>query len=122
MKHLVPLPLLFAAVSFVGCSQPQVENMSGGNSDTAAASVAVINTHCPIMGGEVKEDGGTVQWNGKTVGFCCSGCIEEFEALSDEEKAEALAKADEKHDGHEHEGEHDHEHEGDHEHEEEAAS
>ena len=68
------------------------------------------NTHCPIMGGKI--DGKTsTDWNGKTVGFCCPPCVDEWAEMTDEERQEALDEAAaEDHDEH---GDHDH---GDHEH------
>ncbi len=39
----------------------------------------VINTTCPVMGGEVKPDTEyKIKYNGKVIGFCCEGCIPEF--------------------------------------------
>jgi len=97
---------LFASIALlglvVGCTQ--------GTSDPTpeTMSVATVNDHCPIMGGEVTPKGGTVEWNGKTIGFCCDGCDEKWEALSEEEKAEKLAAADYA-DGEVHDhGDHDH--------------
>ena len=52
-----------------------------------------MNANCPIMGSPVKADGGSADYNGKTVGFCCPGCIEKWTALSDEDKAKKLAEA-----------------------------
>lgn len=88
----------------------------------SSAGAAMINTVCPIMGGEAKSDV-AVDWNGKKVGFCCAPCIEEWNELSDTErtaKLESAAKGDADHahgdadHGHEHsEGSHgdaDHEH------------
>ena len=59
-----------------------------------ATAQATVNDHCPIMGGDVTSKGGTAEWNGKTIGFCCPGCAPKWEALSDEQKAEKLAAAD----------------------------
>lgn len=81
---------------------------------TVDASEAV-NTVCPIMLGKI--DGTTsTDWNGKKIGFCCPPCVDEWNSLTDEEKTEALAKAES---GESH-GEHgDHAEHGDHgEHEE----
>ncbi|MBL8816937.1 MAG: hypothetical protein JNL58_12985 [Planctomyces sp.] len=47
------------------------------------------NTHCPVMGNEVVPDL-TVQWNGKTVAFCCPPCLDEWEKMTDEERQKAL--------------------------------
>jgi hypothetical protein len=72
-----------------------------------------VNTVCPIMGGKVTPSGGSTTWNGQMIGFCCDSCIPDWNELSDEQKAEKLAKAaqgrpDEmkKHDhgGHQHSG------------------
>lgn len=111
MKYFIPLTLLVAGAAFVGCSKQQETATSG--EEASPVTVAAINENCPIMGGAVTEDGGQVSFNGQTVGFCCEECIEKFQALSDDEKTEALTKAE-----HAHGGEHDHgDHEdGDHDH------
>ena len=103
MRSLMSVPLLVSALLFAGCTQQPAANTADNKPTTGQSAVAaVVNSHCPVMGGEVTEDGGTVEWNGRTVGFCCPDCIEEFEALSDEEKEAALAKADDEHQGHDH--------------------
>lgn len=45
------------------------------------------------MGGPIDE-AVTVQWDGKTVAFCCADCIPAWNKLSDEEKAAKLAESD----------------------------
>jgi hypothetical protein len=74
------------------------------------------------MGSAVTEDGGTVEFDGKLVGFCCPSCDGKWNKLSATDKAAKLDSADEAHGGHDHSdhehGDHkhgDHEH-GDHEH------
>ncbi|MBI1249408.1 hypothetical protein GC197_16405 [bacterium] len=91
------------ALFALGCAQSATE-------PAADPVVMTVNHHCPIMGGEVTADGGKTEWNGKTIGFCCSDCAPKWEALSDEQKTEKLAAADEAgadHGDHSH-GEHDH--------------
>ncbi len=115
MRTLASLTLLLAAITWAGCSQETPGPSDSGEAavDPAAESLSpTVNTHCPIMGGEVTPEGGTVEWNGQTVGFCCSDCIAKFEALSDEEKQAALEKAEHAHGDHDH-GDHDH---GEHDH------
>lgn len=87
---------VLGAINLAGCAE----------TETAAVVVAASNTVCPIMGHEVTDDGGRVEFDDKTVGFCCTGCIEKWEALSDEEKAAQLASPPK--DDHEHEAGHDH--------------
>jgi hypothetical protein len=82
-----------------------------GSVTSGEAIMTAVNGHCPIMGGEVTDEGGRTDFNGKCVGFCCPGCIDEWNELSDEDKETKLTKASSE-EGHEH-GEHgDH---GDHE-------
>ncbi len=78
------------AAFIVGCAES--DNGSASSSGSVAAATPV-NENCPIMEGKVTPEGGTVQWNGKTIGFCCEGCDEKWAELSEEEKAEALAEA-----------------------------
>lgn len=102
MRLFIPLTLLFTVAMFTGCSQEQSTSTHADAPETSI--VAAANAHCPIMGGEVTADGGRVEWNGKTIGFCCPGCIEEFEAMTDDEKEAALEKAAEEHEGHDDHG------------------
>jgi len=109
MRLFSILSLLIAGTVMVaGCSESQ----------TAAAVAVASNSHCPIMGSEVTDDGGRVTWDDETIGFCCPSCIEKWNALSAEEKAEKLASADstdsDGHDHGEHEGHGEHGDEHDH--------
>ncbi len=70
----------------VGCSSQSDLDKSA----QPTKSTAIVNTHCPIMGGEVDPEVKTT-WKGKTVGFCCDVCIPEWNGLSDEVKEKKLA-------------------------------
>lgn len=96
-------PLLVGAI-LVGCNQSAPTD----SAKTADTSTKTANEVCPIMGGEVTAEGGTVEWNGKQIGFCCPGCEEKWEALSDEEKSEKLAAAKAKAEGDAAHSDHDH--------------
>ncbi|HBN77129.1 MAG TPA: hypothetical protein DD473_15200 [Planctomycetaceae bacterium] len=102
--------LMILSTAVIGCTQadtpaakPPAEDSTMGEHDHAdhdhgmeMSGVKTANEYCPIMGGKVTAEGGTTEWNGKTIGFCCDGCDEKWEALSDEEKAAKLAAAQEK--------------------------
>jgi YHS domain-containing protein len=36
------------------------------------------NEVCPVMGGKVNPQLGTVEYNEKLYGFCCPGCVDKF--------------------------------------------
>ena len=59
-----------------------------------AASVGVVNTVCPIMGGKVDpnkiDPKLVVAYKDAKVGFCCGGCIPKWNKLSDAEKDKKL--------------------------------
>lgn len=100
MRNLLVLLSLLGLV--VGCTQ------STATPSPEATAVTTVNQHCPIMGGEVTPEGGTTQWNGQTIGFCCDGCDSKWEALSDKEKGEKLASADHAENASHDHGNHDH--------------
>jgi len=102
MRILFTSLFTLAMALFVGCTEQPVESQ---------VSAELVNGHCLVMGGEITPEGGTVEWNNKLVGFCCPQCIDEWNALSDEEKTEALAHAGQEHSGHEHDA-HSHEDHG----------
>jgi len=44
-----------------------------------SASVQIWNKVCPVKGEEIDADAPTVEYNGKTIGFCCPGCDSKFQ-------------------------------------------
>ncbi|MBS0189920.1 MAG: hypothetical protein U0573_00195 [Phycisphaerales bacterium] len=61
--------------------------------DAKATSAAPINTICPLGGHDV-DPTITASYQGKTIGFCCQDCKQEFAGRNDQGKAEILAKAE----------------------------
>jgi len=62
-----------------------------------SGKVAVVNGTCPITGGALGQDGVvarlTRDYKGQKIGFCCDGCPESWDKLTDAEKNAALGKA-----------------------------
>ena len=53
----------------------------------------VINATCPVMGGKVDKDTPyKTEYKGKTIGFCCAGCVEKFKANPEEYMAKLKKK------------------------------
>jgi hypothetical protein len=111
------LALLFCGVvCCAGCGTQEDTASSASDADASSlpdsatsgeAIMTAVNAYCPIMGGEVTEEGGLTQWNGKAIGFCCAPCIEEWNELSDEEKEAKLKKYNSGEDaGHDHDHDH----------------
>ena len=78
----------------IGCNSgskaaPVKDQQTKTTTDTNVA----VNTVCPIMGGKVDPDIETAQFKGQTVGFCCEGCDEKWNKLTDDEKDQKLAEA-----------------------------
>lgn len=57
----------------------------------------IVNDRCPIKGTPLENkkvpDKLTRNWKGKKVGFCCPGCPEKWDKLSDEERQKKLDAA-----------------------------
>ena len=83
MKKFIVVLMVAMAVSVFAFSSVALSCSACGCSaakDAAASEGEVINKTCPVMGGEVSADTPykTVH-KGKTIGFCCEGCIDAFE-------------------------------------------
>lgn len=52
-----------------------------------------INAKCPISGNAVDSEAPTATYKEQTIGFCCAGCVGEFEAWADREKDAFLVEA-----------------------------
>ena len=57
-----------------------------------AASGDPVNKNCPVSGRPVAA-GVTTVADGKTVGFCCGGCVSKWEKLTSGEREEKLKDA-----------------------------
>jgi|TARA_B110000438_G_scaffold259749_1_gene269357 hypothetical protein len=105
MRYLALLSIVL--ISVAGCSESDTESF---NTPAVDVTLTSVNQLCPIMGSAVTKDGGTTEFDGKLVGFCCPSCDGKWNKLSDTNKAAKLASADtikEAHNGHGHD---DHEH------------
>lgn len=75
---------------------PMADRALGGPQVVVKNSAAgePINTMCPIGGHEFTKAGHskdlTRSYNGKTIGFCCSGCTDAFDGMTAEEKTKVL--------------------------------
>lgn len=96
MRRALPLVLMagmvgLAGLAITGCGG---EDEQRERSD-ADAEVVYVNTRCPIMPAneiepeKVPEELVT-EFRGHKVAFCCGGCPEQWEQLSDEEKVAKL--------------------------------
>jgi len=81
MNKLIMLTIMVLALVFVS-NQSAVSGCGGCGGAKAFAQEAkdeIINDVCPVMGGAVGKDTPyKVEYGGKTIGFCCAGCIGMF--------------------------------------------
>jgi len=107
-KLLSVVLIVVFTVGLIGCKKAADTEKGGGATtkpaDTAkpadtqpAATVATVNAKCPIMGekfNQAKVSTDLVrEFAGQKVGFCCAGCPEKWDKLSDIEKTAKLAAA-----------------------------
>ncbi len=99
---------LFAFATFLGgcnanqkasgaacCSDgKEAKNCDGTDCKPIAAGTKVdtVNTMCVLMPNEAISAGVTTEYKGMKVGFCCPGCVNKFNAMSDSDKIAKLAK------------------------------
>ena len=57
----------------------------------AAAAVGSVNGLCPVMERLVTKEGGSADYKGQKVAFCCAGCVGKFN--ENPEKWVAMMKA-----------------------------
>jgi YHS domain-containing protein len=77
---LLPLLLLVNVFIFAAPAEKSPDKPAATTQPAAAAATqpAPVNKKCPVSGEDVDAKGKTVQYKGKTVGFCCDDCIELF--------------------------------------------
>ncbi len=85
---------LLSVVAVVGFAAPFAMAQHAGHGNHAEKSKdGPVNSMCPIGGEEIDPEGGTVEFNGQEVGFCCAKCEGKFKAWDDGKKEAFIAKA-----------------------------
>ena len=79
-------------------TEPKISTMhsgeSGGAKMMAASPAGTVNKYCVINpNDEVAADSPTAEWKGQKVGFCCKGCLPDWDKKTEAEKDAALAAA-----------------------------
>jgi hypothetical protein len=105
MKSILLALVLVAGVVMVSCGGPaeQAKAPAGTPSGTPAGTpppppartVAVVNSRCPILpDSAINKDAViselVVEFEGQKIGFCCGGCPEQWNALTDAQKRAKL--------------------------------
>ncbi len=62
------------------CDVDAIKISDADNKSEVKAELTVFNSVCPVMGNPVEPDGEKVEYNGKLIAFCCSGCEDKFNA------------------------------------------
>lgn len=84
------LVLVLAPLASLGaCSA--TDSVSADSVAKAASTVGSVNGLCPVMERLVTKDGGSVDYKGQKIGFCCAGCVGSFN--KDPEKWIGVMKA-----------------------------
>lgn len=62
------------------CDVDAIKISDADNKSEVKEELTVFNSVCPVMGNPVDLDGEKVEYNGKLIAFCCSGCEDKFNA------------------------------------------
>ncbi len=81
ITRLIPVSMVVLAAFVGGCA---THTHSGANA-------GLINAKCPMMPNCQKPLSVTTDYSGGKVGFCCKGCLSEWNGLSDAQKSERFA-------------------------------
>jgi len=90
--NVIPVVAFVVAGAICALAASGCSSMSkSGNESTDAARGQALNTTCPMMD-EVVDEEVVVEYNGNTIAFCCEGCIDDWNALSDAERDAKVAQ------------------------------
>ena len=84
VASILSLALLAGVAAYVSAedtpaSQPTSEPSSAPASQAAASPNGAVNQFCAVQSeNKIDPQGKTYVYNGKTIGFCCPDCIDDF--------------------------------------------
>ena len=78
---LIAILALFVSSTLIYAKECPLSKAKASTSKEQAADKEVVNSVCPVLGGEVSKDTpNKIEYEGKTIGFCCAGCVDKFKA------------------------------------------
>ena len=89
---LLALPALALAAALAGCKTTE-ENCVAAPAAGNHPGKTAVNTVCPVQSSDAADESVTVNYKGKTIAFCCKGCVTKFNAMDAAGKDAILAKA-----------------------------
>ena len=94
-RKFLALSALALAASFGGCNcaDKDEENCVAAPAAGNKPGAAAVNTVCPIQPADAADQTVTAEYKGKTIAFCCKGCVTKFNAMDAAGKDAILAKA-----------------------------
>jgi hypothetical protein len=70
-----------------------VTALSGcASAEKPGVSMGAVNDVCPMSGRPIDPQGPTVEYRGRTVGFCSGGCVSPWDKMTPAEKDAFLAR------------------------------
>lgn len=79
--------LIMGLAAFVPC----VAGLAGCATTAKSGSMGLMNSKCPMKPDcPLPEGAPTIEYKGGKVGFCCKGCINKWNAATDDQRAVLL--------------------------------
>tara|TARA_R110000744_G_scaffold158819_1_gene274854 strand:- start:11006 stop:12001 length:996 start_codon:yes stop_codon:yes gene_type:complete len=93
--HMNRLPITVVCACCAFISTPSLAQSGhadhGDHAHGETEASKPVNAMCPIGNETVEADGGSTVYKGKTIGFCCPGCIDKFNAWDETKKDEFVS-------------------------------
>lgn len=85
--------LLASALILVSCASTPKDQDAAACLAPKPGTIVSVNSYCAIVPADPVDPAVAVEWNSKTVAFCCKGCVPKWEKLTEAQKEAALAVA-----------------------------
>lgn len=85
-RQLVTSAAALALTALIGLAGCQSTQHSSG-------AMGMMNTKCPLSGEALPANCPSADYQGGKVGFCCNGCADKWNAMTDAQKAEHFARS-----------------------------
>ncbi len=93
MRTIITAAAIASLMGLGACANNKAADAKGAPAGATANAGMLANSKCPIMPDHPIDPSVTVAYKGSKVGFCCAGCIDEWDKMSESKKNEMLAKA-----------------------------
>lgn len=90
---VLAITLIGSAAMLGGCQGGPKGEDEAACANPKPGTIVTVNQYCAVNNADPVDPSLVREWKGQKIGFCCKGCLPQWDKMTDAEKDAAVARA-----------------------------